>query len=288
MSCGAGLPSRMYSPFSMGSPSCRWNGLPFGIRYSTGSSALVGRLDDDAALVLVVASEADRAVDLGDDRVVLGTTSLEQFGHTRQTAGDVLGLGAFERDTRQHVARRHLLARLDRDDRVHRRAGSGHRRHARPWRPHPCGRWRGPAQAVAALVGPPVDDDALGEARGLVGGFRDRSTVDQILEHHLAFDFGQDRTGVGIPFGDTLAALDLVAFLDPQLGAVGRRLWVARSLPSASRMAMATLRPMTTSWPSPRSWRRSCCGSRSCLRHRPRGTSCRPPAPCHRCGTYAW
>ena len=79
----------------------------------------------------------------------------------------------------------------------------------------------GRLQALAALVGPPVDDDALGEARRLVGGFRDRGAVDQILERHLAVDFGQDRTGVGIPFGDTLAALDLVAVIDPQLGAVG-------------------------------------------------------------------
>ena len=78
-----------------------------------------------AALVLVVAAEFDRAVDLGDDRVVLRTTGLEQFGHTRQTAGDVLGLGAFERDTREHVARRHLLARLDGDDRIDREQVAG-------------------------------------------------------------------------------------------------------------------------------------------------------------------
>ena len=83
------------------------------------------RLDDDAALVLVVAAESDRAVDLGDDRVILGTTSFEQFGHARQTAGDVLGLGAFQRDTRQHVTRRHLLAGLDGDNRIHRQQVAG-------------------------------------------------------------------------------------------------------------------------------------------------------------------
>ena len=85
----------------------------------------VGRLDDDAALVLVVAPEADRAVDFGDDRVILRTASLEQFGHTRQTAGDVLGLGALERDTREHGARRNLLARLDGDDRIDREQVAG-------------------------------------------------------------------------------------------------------------------------------------------------------------------
>ena len=48
-------------------------GLPFGIRYSTGSTVLSIGSIDDAALVLVVAAEADRAVDLGDDRRVLRT-----------------------------------------------------------------------------------------------------------------------------------------------------------------------------------------------------------------------
>jgi hypothetical protein len=43
----------------------------------------------------------------------------------------------------------------------------------------------------------------------LVGVFRHRGTVDQVLEHHLALDFGEDRTGVGVPFGQTLAAADL-------------------------------------------------------------------------------
>ena len=45
-------------------------------------------------------------------------------------------------------------------------------------------------------------------------GFLNGDTVDQILERHLALDFGQDRTGVGIPLGDTLAALHLVAVVD--------------------------------------------------------------------------
>ena len=64
----------------------------------------VVRLDDDAALVLVVAAEADRAIDLGDD----GSSDdvPRRLGNTRQTAGDVLGLGAFHRDTRQSIAGR--------------------------------------------------------------------------------------------------------------------------------------------------------------------------------------
>src|ERR1043165_3172927 len=98
MSCGAGLPSTMKSPFSTMSPSCRWMCLPFGLRYSRGSSFLficslalrglvfVPRVERDAALVLVVAAEADGAGDLGDDRGILRLAGLEQFGHPGQTA----------------------------------------------------------------------------------------------------------------------------------------------------------------------------------------------------------
>ena len=87
--------------------------------------ALLARLDDDAALVLVVAAEADRAVDLGDDRVILRTARLEQLRHPRQTAGDVARLGALHRDTREHVAGLHLGARLDREDRLDRQEVAG-------------------------------------------------------------------------------------------------------------------------------------------------------------------
>ncbi len=75
------------------------------------------RLDDDATLVLVVAAEADRTIDLSDDGVVLRTTGFEQFGNARQTTGDVLGLGAFQRRTCKHVTLGNLLTRLDRQDR---------------------------------------------------------------------------------------------------------------------------------------------------------------------------
>ena len=79
---------------------------------------LVGRLDDDAALVLVVLAEPDRAGDLGDDRRLLRPPRLEQLRHPRQTAGDVAGLGALGRDTRDDVARLHVRSRIDRDDGV--------------------------------------------------------------------------------------------------------------------------------------------------------------------------
>jgi hypothetical protein len=64
---------------------------------------VVFRHDADAALVLVVAAKLHTPGNLGDDGVILRTAGLEQLGHTRQTTGDVAGLGAFQRDTGQHV-----------------------------------------------------------------------------------------------------------------------------------------------------------------------------------------
>ena len=94
--------------------------LPFGIKILLRLLALDARLDDHATLVLVVLAEADGAGGLRDDRGLLRTPCLEQLRHPRQTAGDVPGLGALGRNTRDHVARLHGRARIDRDDGVDR------------------------------------------------------------------------------------------------------------------------------------------------------------------------
>ena len=70
--------------------------------------------------------------------------------------------------------------------------------------------------------GAPVDDHAVGDAGGFVGFLADRDALDQVLEADLAADLGDDRGGVGVPFGEALAALDLLAVLDAQARAVGR------------------------------------------------------------------
>ena len=95
-------------------------------------------LHDDAALGLVVLAEFHAAIDFGDDRVILRPAGFEQFGHTRQTAGDVACLAAFARDTRQHVAGRHLRAVLDREDRVRRQEVARIGAVRQPQRPRPC------------------------------------------------------------------------------------------------------------------------------------------------------
>ena len=66
--------------------------------------AVVGH-DVDLALTLGDFAELHHAIDFADDRGLMRLAGFEQFHHARQTAGDVLGLGGFARDLRQHVAR---------------------------------------------------------------------------------------------------------------------------------------------------------------------------------------
>src|SRR5262249_14949607 len=182
--------------------------------------ALVDRLDDDAALVLIVAPEADRARGFRDDRRLFWPARLEQLRHPRQTAGDVTGLGAFGRDARDDVAGLHMRSRIDRDDGVDRElvarlaaAGELHvlaglvLDHDRRMQVH-------------AAAGAPIGHHALGDAGRLVERLRHRLAFDQILEADRALDLGQDRPGIGIPFGDALTAFDLVALVDQHAGAV--------------------------------------------------------------------
>src|SRR4029078_12131052 len=74
--------------------------------------ALGRGLDGDAAVALVVLSEAHGAADLGDDRRFLRLARLEQLRHPRQTAGDVARLSAFGRNTRDQLAPLHLRAAI--------------------------------------------------------------------------------------------------------------------------------------------------------------------------------
>src|SRR5262245_30700511 len=176
---------------------------------------LVGRLDGDATLVLVIASEPHGTRDLGDDCGLLRPARLEQFGDARQTAGDIAGLRALGRDARDDVARLDLRTGLNREhgvngEHVARLAAAAELEHL----------------AVIALdhdrrsqVGgtarrAPVGHHALGDTGGFIERFRHRLAFDQVLEPDRALDLGHDRPGIGIPLRDTLAAFDLIAVLD--------------------------------------------------------------------------
>jgi hypothetical protein len=97
------------SPARTKSPSFTVRALPFAMRYSFASPALLGG-HEDLALALRVLAEGHRAVDLGDDGVVLGLAGLEELGHARQTARDVLRLRGLARHLREDLARVHVLA----------------------------------------------------------------------------------------------------------------------------------------------------------------------------------
>ena len=73
---------------------------------------------------------------------------------------------------------------------------------------------------AAGCAGAPVDDHALGYAGRLVERLRHRLAFDQVLEPDRTLDLSEDRPHVGIPLGDALAALDVIALVDPQAGAI--------------------------------------------------------------------
>src|SRR6516164_3923345 len=200
------------------------NVLALGHEIFSGLLILIGRLDGDAPLVLVVAAEANRAGDFRNDRRLLRPPRLEQLGDTRQTAGDVAGLGTFGRDTGDDVAGLHMRAGIDRDDRVDREHVAGLAAAAELEDlallvlDH-----KGRAQILLAAgrTRAPIDDDALGDAGGFVKRLGHRLAFDQVFEADGALDLGQDRPGIGIPFGNTLTALDVIAVGHLEPRAVG-------------------------------------------------------------------
>src|SRR5215471_8590698 len=182
--------------------------------------AFVGRLDHDASLVLVVASETDGARGFGDDRGLLRPARLEQLRHPRQTAGDVAGLGALGRDARDDVAGLHVRSRIDRDDGVD---GELVARLAATRQFHDLVVLvldHDRRMQIDPAAGAPVGHHALGDAGRFVERLRHRLALDQVLEGDRALDLGEDRPGIGIPLRDALAALDLVIVLDQQARAV--------------------------------------------------------------------
>src|SRR6185312_11714473 len=169
--------------------------------------------DDDLAHSLVHVAQADDAVDLGDDRRLLGAAGLEELDDAGQTAGDVLGLGGLARDLNQRVAGE------DVDPVRHHQVGA--RGQQVPLLP--------PVIPVdedrrhALLVGRRLDDDLLRQAGDLVGLLADVLALDDVVELHLAADLGKDGGGEGVPGHQLGAGLDLVALVDQELRAVGQR-----------------------------------------------------------------
>ena len=84
-------------------------------------------LHDELALAADGSADFDDAVDLGDFGRVFRTARFEEFGHTRQTAGDVLGLRDLARRLGEQRAGLDLLAFFHDDVRAGRNRVAGER-----------------------------------------------------------------------------------------------------------------------------------------------------------------
>src|SRR5690606_307532 len=178
--------------------------------------------DDQTLLVLGVLAERNRTRDFGEHAGILGRTGFEQFGHTRQTPGNVAGLLRFLRNTRQDLTHLHVLTIAngdqcaDRERDVDRMLGAGN------------------AHLFARLIDQldlrthhGLDTARLGrdhhqrrQARDLVHLVGNRHAFFDVLEAHTTVVLGHDRAGERIPRSQTLASLDRVAIAHGNGGTV--------------------------------------------------------------------
>ena len=85
-------------------------------------------------------------------------------------------------------------------------------------------------QIAAARLALPVDHDAVGDARGVVDHLAHRHAFDEVDIDRLARLLGDDRQGVGVPFGQLLALGDRRVVVDQQARAVGHAMLGALAL----------------------------------------------------------
>src|SRR5439155_4009626 len=196
--------------------------------HAAGNGVFLGGLailafDVDFAHALGDIAVTDAAVDFADDRGVLGFASLEELDNARETAGDVLGLGGFARDLREHVAGLDLIAILDHQ------VGAG--RHE-VFLPDLAGRIAYQNRGLMLFIARRQSDDVLGEAGHFVHLLFDRQAGAQVVKLHGAGGFGEDREGEGIPFGKNLAVGDVFTVLDARSEErrVGKE-WICRRSP---------------------------------------------------------
>ena len=139
---------------------------------------------------------ADDAVDFADDGGILGLAGFEELDDARETAGDVLGLGGFTRDLREHVSRLNFIAILDHQ------VGTG--RHEVLFADL-AGRIADQDRGLMLFIARRKRDDELREAGDFVHLLFDGETGAQVVKLHGARGFGQDRESERIPFGKDLA-----------------------------------------------------------------------------------
>src|SRR4029077_6606326 len=145
-------------------------------------------LDVNLAHALGDIAVLDRAVDFADDGGVLGFARLEEFDNARETAGDVLGLGGFARDLREHVAGLHLIAILD-----HQVSAGRHEVLLADL----AGRIADQNCGLMLFIARRQSDDVLREAGHFVHLLFDGQAGAQVVKLYGAGGFGEDREGEG-------------------------------------------------------------------------------------------
>ena len=188
------------------------------VLHRLGVPALVVGHDHDPPLRLVVLTELDPAVDIGDDRVVLRLARLEQLGDPRQAAGDVAGLGR-PRDAGEHGTGLNLLVILDVQDGIDREgvlrlatvgqrddlAVVVHQTHPR-------------LQVATARL---LDHDLVGDPRPLVHLLAEGEALHHVGQAGGTRAFRDHRQGERIPGGDDLPPFDDLVVLDVEFRAIG-------------------------------------------------------------------
>src|SRR5882762_9730399 len=167
--------------------------------------------DVDLAHALDDFAVAHHAVNFADDRGVLWLARLEEFHDARQTSGDVLGLGGFSRDFREHVAGLYFVAVLD------------HQVSARRHQVLLANLARGIAdknRRLMLFIARWQCNHVLREAGDFVYLLFNRQTGPQVVELHGASGFGKDREGERIPFSQDLTVRNAFTLDNAEAGAV--------------------------------------------------------------------
>ena len=216
--------------------------LALGNEVFLGVSGLGG--DHQLAFALGFSGEGDDPVDFGDDGLLLGLSDLEELGHARQTADDVLGLGAFAGLSGDDVARLDLVPVLDHENGSH---GQGEDGLALGSGPH-----LGLALIVrdgdgGLVVGGPVLHDGEGGPLGdLVGLLLKGLALQDVGELDLSGHIRDERLVEGVPLGQGRTLLDSWPSSTMSLAPEGR-MYFSLSRPCSSTTLICPDLPRTIS-----------------------------------------
>src|SRR5215471_10343118 len=167
--------------------------------------------DVDFAHTLGDFAVANRAVNFADDGGILRLASLEELDDTRETSGDVLGLGGFARDLRENVARGNIVAVPDHQ------VGAG--RHE-VFLPDFTGRIANENSRLMLFIARGQSHHVLRKTGDFVHLLFDGDAGLEVVELHRAGGFRENREGKRIPLSENLAVSDVFAVLNAESGAV--------------------------------------------------------------------